>query len=105
MISIKKFLNRQAVDDLSSALRRTATLILEATAVHAIECETSELSRFQDSMRKSGRDLERMSSGQEVLVLAGTTINVIATYNREVELYIRIRRKQCEDMFSHSRPN
>jgi UDP-N-acetylglucosamine transferase subunit ALG13 len=87
-------------DDRESALVRTAALLLEAIAVHAVECDATELSNFQISVRKLRHEVEAMAPPSEILVSTGATIKVMETYNRGIERFIRVRGKQYEEMLA-----
>lgn len=99
LISIKKFMNAGG-DDRESALVRTAALLLEGIAVHAVECDSTELSNFQISVRKLRHEVEAMAPPSEILVSTGATIKVMETYNRGIERFIRVRGKQYEEMLA-----
>ena len=86
-------------EDRLSALARTAALLLEGIAVHAVECDAADHKSFQNSVRKFRDEVESSdSSPSEILVSTGSTIKVIETYNRGMERFIRVRRKQHEEM-------
>jgi GGDEF domain-containing protein len=99
VISIKKFMTGGG-DERLSALTRTAALLLEGIAVHAVECDPAELNSFQISVRKLRHEVEAMASPSEILVSTGATIKVMETYNRGIERFIRVRGKQYEEMLA-----
>src|SRR4051794_40759222 len=91
-----KLLNNKP--DKSADAARVASLLLEGIAVHAIECDPTERTDFQNSIRKFSRLVEEASEDGGILVLMGAAIQTLENYNRGIERFVRVRGKEYEEM-------
>ncbi len=88
MIPFKRLLALEN-DDLVSTLIRVVLLLLESTALHAVDFDTAERQAFQYSIRDIRERLEASSEKTEVLILAGEASKSLQTYGRVVEKFIK----------------
>ena len=87
MISFKKLLG-QETEDITSWLVRVVVLLLEATALHAIEHDPDECAAFRQEIRETIEKFERTTDSRDTLILAGAAVKSLQTYNRSVERFI-----------------
>jgi GGDEF domain-containing protein len=89
IISLRRYIDWGS--DFETALRRVPFLLIEALALHVVECEAAERERFQISLRKLSEDLGAAKNAQTVLVTTGELIKTLESYNRSLERFWRGR--------------
>ncbi len=104
MISIKRLLEGQR-DAGDPAFFRLASLLLEAIAVHAVNCEAAPFAAFRDEVRNIRLEVEQAESTAHALLLSGEAVHSMEVYNRGVEVFIRNQGQEFRQilrMLSHS---
>ena len=88
MISIKRLLEGQR-DTGDPAFFRLASLLLEAIALHAVNCETGQFAAFRDGVRNIRLEVEQAESTAHALLLSGEAVHSMDVYNRGIEAFLR----------------
>jgi GGDEF domain-containing protein len=88
MLSFKKYLNEEK-DDMTSWLVRIVMLLLEATALHAIDYDPDELVEFRRQIRQTIEKFEQTTVSHSTLIIAGEAVRSLQIYNQSVERFIR----------------
>ncbi len=104
MISIKRLLEGQR-DSGDPAFFRLASLLLEAIALHAVNCETGQFAAFRDGVRNIRLEVEQAESTAHALLLSGEAVHSMDVYNRGIEAYVRNQGQEFRQilrMLSHS---
>ena len=87
MISLKKIL--QDGDGGEETLLRVVRLLLQGVERHAIEGDPDDLGTFRISMQRFANSLEGDPTASEMLVQAGSVLNVLEDYNRRTARYLK----------------
>jgi GGDEF domain-containing protein len=98
MVSLTKYLLGEQQPDISSSLLRVASLLLEGTALHAVNYDRAELDTFQTSIRRIRENIEQSNDPSELLVLGGEAMRDMESYNRRVERTLIARRKEVQSI-------
>ena len=97
MVSLRKYLIGEQ-SDLPTSLLRITTLLLEATALHAVDYDRAELETFQMDIRKVCSSIEQCKESGALLVLGGEAMREMENYNRRVERTLIARRKEVQSI-------
>jgi diguanylate cyclase (GGDEF)-like protein len=95
VISLKKFL---ASSETEASLMRMVKLLLQGIALHAMEGNPEDYSRFRDNIARVELRLDEEISTQELPVLAGSAIQAIEDYNRRTSTYLQLQRMEFQTM-------
>lgn len=98
MVSLTKYILGEPQPDISSSLLRVATLLLEGTALHAVDYDRAELKTFQTSIRRVRANIEQSNDPSELLVLGTEAMRDMEDYNRRVERTLIARRKEVQSI-------
>jgi GGDEF domain-containing protein len=104
MISIKRLLEGHR-DGGDPAFFRLASLLLEAIALHAVNCEPAQFAAFRDGMRNIRLEVEQAESTAHALLLSGEAVHSMDEYNRGIEAFLRSQGQEFRQilrMLSHS---
>ncbi len=104
MISIKRLLDGQR-DAGDPAFFRVASLLLEAIAIHAVNCDAAQFAAFRDGVRNIRLEVEQAESTAHALLLSGEAVHSMEVYNRGIEAFVRNQGqefRQIMRMLSHS---
>jgi GGDEF domain-containing protein len=88
MLSFKKYLEQER-EDVTSWLARIVILLLEASALHAVEHDPEEHAEFRRQIRETIEKFEQTTANREALIIAGEAVKTWQIYNRSVERFIR----------------
>ncbi len=94
MISIRRFLESRP-DQVADALLRTAQLLLEGIAKHAVRPDVADYERFQRDLHQIRGDFKEGAPAPEILVLAGQALKSMEGYNVRATKQMRA---QCDDL-------
>ena len=98
MVSLTKYLLGEPQPDISSSLLRVTTLLLEATALHAVDYDHAELENFQAGIRTLRANIEGSTDPTELVRLGGEAMHEMENYNRRVERTLIARRKEVQSI-------
>ena len=104
MISIKRLLEGQR-DAGDPAFFRLASLLLEAIAIHAVNCDAAQFAAFRDGVRNIRLEVEQAESTAHALLLSGEAVHSMEVYNRGIEAFFRNQGQEFRQilrMLSHS---
>jgi GGDEF domain-containing protein len=88
MISFKKYLTQEK-EDVTSWLIRIVILLLEASALHAVEYDPEEYAVFRRQMRETIDKFEQTTESRDTLIIAGEAVKLVQMYNQSVERFIK----------------
>jgi GGDEF domain-containing protein len=88
MLSFKQYLSQEK-EDLTSWLIRIVTILLNATALHAIEHDPDELIDFRRQIGEIIEKFEQTTASRDTLIIAGEAVRALQIYNQSVEKFIR----------------
>jgi GGDEF domain-containing protein len=100
MVSLTKYILGEQLPDLSSSLLRVAALLLEGTALHAVDYDRAELATFQSDIRRVRANIEESTDAGELLALGGEAMRDMENYNRRVERTLVARRKEVQSIMA-----
>jgi diguanylate cyclase (GGDEF)-like protein len=104
MISIKRLLDGKSEAG-DPAFFRLASLLLEAIAIHAVNCDAARFAAFRDGIRSIRLEVEQAESTAHALLLSGEAVHSMEVYNRDIEAYVRNQGqefRQIMRMLAHS---
>jgi GGDEF domain-containing protein len=88
MTSLKKYLEQEK-EDVASWLARIVILLLEATALHAVDYDPEEHAEFRRQTRETIENFEETNGSRNALIIAGGAVKSLQLYNKGVERFIR----------------
>jgi GGDEF domain-containing protein len=88
MLSFKKYLSQEK-EDMTSWLIRIVILLLDATALHAIDHDPDELQEFRRQIGETIEKFEETTVSRDTLIIAGEAVRSLQIYNQSVERFIR----------------
>jgi diguanylate cyclase (GGDEF)-like protein len=88
MVSFKKYLDQEK-EDVTSWLVRIVILLLEASALHAVEHDADEHAEFRRQIHETIEKFEQTTESRETLIIAGEAVKALQIYNKSVERFIR----------------
>jgi len=97
MISLKRLLERSE-DDAATSLLRACSLLMEAIAIHAVKRDPVLHAAFRDAIRRHRLKTEKPESSDRILVATGQVIQLMESYNREVETFVRAQSGELHEM-------
>jgi diguanylate cyclase (GGDEF)-like protein len=95
VISPKKFLTGNEAE---AALMRTSKLLLQGIALHSIEGDPNEYSRFRYRLEDVERGLEQAASVSELVAGAGAALDALADHNRCTTQFLRQQAMEFQAM-------
>ncbi len=88
MLSFKKYLSQEK-EDTTSWLIRIVILLLDATALHAVDHDPDELIEFRRQIAETSEKFEQTTVSRDTLIIAGEAVRSLQIYNQSVEKFIR----------------
>jgi GGDEF domain-containing protein len=98
MISLKKYLKADRIEELAAVRARVNHLLLEAIRLHAVEADAADLERFRAEVADLDRRLEAAATPADALVVAGEAIKALEAYNHRVGRLIRAQVLELRQM-------
>ena len=85
--------------DLTAALRRVVSIVLEGVALNAFPYNQNAFSTFQDSIDRLRRGFDGATSDDAALMLAGQTIRCLEEYGNAAERFTTAQTEQMKKSF------
>jgi diguanylate cyclase (GGDEF)-like protein len=103
MVSIKKFLERQGdktadVDQHADNLLRMVHMLLNGTALHAVELDEAEYVEYRDDILHLDEQLGQAPSTADAMVVAGAALKRMEDYGRRVTKIVKMQSGELQRM-------
>lgn len=85
-------------EELSGALLRMAHLLLRAIRLHAVEGDKEDYASFQAEIQKLEVTLGDQPAPSEILIIAGSAVQEMHAYNRQITRFVRAQRIELQKM-------
>ena len=105
MVSIKKFLDRTAEktgdeDRRSESLLRMVHMLLNGTALHAVELDEAEYVEYRDDLLRLDAQLGEQPSAADAMVVTGAALKRMEDYGRRVTRIVKMQSGELQRMVS-----
>jgi len=100
MISLKKYLSRDAKSEEENTSRRVISLLLQGIALHAVDGERADYERFRIDMDKFEKVMSAEMPASELLISAGGVLRTMEDYNRRHAKFMGKQSTEMQKMVS-----
>jgi diguanylate cyclase (GGDEF)-like protein len=103
MVSIKRFLDRKAdqqqnSDERADSLLRVVHMLLNGTALHAVELDQAEYLEYRDDLLRLDQELGDVPSAAEAMVITGAALKRMEDYGRRVTKIVKMQSGELQRM-------
>lgn len=99
-LSLKKSLDPSYTHRQAEALLRTVHMLLSALRVHMVEADVDSRERFKTEIHGYSESLTADSAPEDILVTAGSLVQVIEDYSADARKRIRSQQRDWQQMVS-----